>query len=156
MRLEIALAQLARVLAVRIAGVHRRADREARHEPPARDAVDHRHLFRDAHGRVVERERVAHHHERGVARAPREARRDQVRRRHQAVAVLVVLVHADAVEAELGGVLELVHELVVERVGEVRVEQRGVDVDPHRCVLLREILGQPRVGHQVEPQDLHC
>jgi len=34
----------------------------------------------------------------------------------------MVLVHADPVEAELGRVLELVHELVVERVSEVRVE----------------------------------
>ena len=38
---------------------------------------------------------------------------DQVGRRHQAVAVGMMLVHADRVEAAFGGVFELVHEVVV-------------------------------------------
>ena len=59
-RLEIALAQHRRVLAVGVAGVHRRADREAGDQPPARDAVDHREFFGHPRRRVVERERVAH------------------------------------------------------------------------------------------------
>ncbi len=63
--------------------------------------------------------------------------------------------HADGVEAELGGVLQLVHELVVHVVRAPGVEQRGVDVDPHRGVLLAEVVRQLRVGHQVEPQELH-
>ena len=42
--------------------------------------------------------------------APRERRGDEVGRGHQAVAVLVVLVDADAVEAERVGVFELVHD----------------------------------------------
>ncbi len=98
---------------------------KARDEPAAGDAVEHRELLGDARRRVVERERVAHHDDRGVARAPREARGDQVRRGHQAVGVRVVLVHADAVEADLGGELELVHELVVERVRRGGIEERG-------------------------------
>src|SRR6516164_3770967 len=44
-RLVITVAQHARVLAIGEAGVHRRADREAGDQPPARDAVDHREFF---------------------------------------------------------------------------------------------------------------
>ena len=59
MRFEIALAQLAWVLPIAVAGVHRRADREPRDQPAAGDAVDHRELFCDARGRVVQRDASA-------------------------------------------------------------------------------------------------
>src|SRR5437763_10591884 len=39
--------------------------------------------------------------------------------------------------------------------GAPRVEQRGMDVDPHRRVLLPEIVGKLGVGHQMEPHQLH-
>ncbi len=35
------------------------------------------------------------------------------------------------------------------------VEQARVDVDPDRRVLLLEVVRQVRVGHQVEPEQLH-
>ena len=74
-RLVIALAELARVLAVGEAVVHRRADREAGDQPAAGDAVDHREFFGDAGRRVVQRERVAHHADRRVGGAAGQRRR---------------------------------------------------------------------------------
>src|SRR5262249_16258627 len=57
--------------------------------------------------------------------------------------------------AALGCELQLVHEVVVHEVGALRVEQRGMDVDPDRRMLLAEIVGQLGVWHQVEPEQLH-
>ena len=153
--LVVAVAQLARVGAVGIGRVHRRADREAGDQAPARDAVDHGELFGHPRRRIVEREAVAEHADRRVGGAARQRRGDQVRRRHQAVAVGVVLVAADGVEAALGRVLELVEELVVHVMRALGVEQRGVDVDPDGGVLVLEVVGQLLVGHQVEPEEFH-
>ena len=146
-RLVVALAELRRVLAVGEAVVHRRADREAGDQPAAGDAVDHRELFGDAGRRVVQRQRVAHHADRRVGGATGQRRGDQVGRRHQAVAVGVVLVDADRIEAAGGGVFEFVHEVVVHVVGAAGVEQRGVDVDPDRGVLLPEVVRKFGVWH---------
>ena len=66
-----------------------------------------------------------------------------------------MLVAADGVEAAVGRVLHLVHEVVVHVVGALRVEQRGMDVDPHRGMLLAEVVRQLGVRHQVEPHQLH-
>src|SRR5262249_24789667 len=71
-RLEIALAQHRRVLAIGKAGVHRGADREAGDQPAAGDAIDHREFFRDPRWRIVEGERVAHHTDRRLAGAARQ------------------------------------------------------------------------------------
>ena len=144
-----------RDLAVAEVGVHRRADREAGDEPAAADAVEHGELLGDADRRVVEGDRVADHADRRAAGAAGQPGGDEVRAGHDAVAVLVVLVDADAVEAELVGVLELVHVLVVDGVGPRRVEQRAGDVDPDRAVRLPEVVGQVRPRHQVEPRELH-
>ena len=154
-RLVVALAQLRRVLAVGEAVVHRRADRKAGDQPTAGDAVDHRELLGDAGRRVVQRQRVAHHADRRVGGAAGQRRGDQVGRRHQAVAVGMVLVDADRVVAAGGGVFELVHEVVVHVMRAPRVEQRRVDVDPHRRMLLAEVVRQFGVRHQVEPHELH-
>jgi hypothetical protein len=153
--LVVAVAELARVLAVREARVHRRADREARDEPTSREAVEHRELLGDTERRVVERERVPHHDERRIAGPSRERGGHQVGRRHEAVPVRVVLVHADAVEADFGGELELVQELVVHPMSLDGIEEPGVDVDPHRRMPRLEVVGQVRVRHQVEPAELH-
>ena len=154
-RLVVAVAQQRRVLAVGVAGVHRRADREAGDQPSAGDHVDHGELFGHAGRRVVQRQRVAHDADRRIGGAARQRGRDQVGRRHQAIAVGVVLVHAHRVEAAVGGVFELVHEVVVHVVRAARIEQRGVDVDPDRGVLVAEAGRQLGVGHQVEPHQAH-
>ena len=67
----------------------------------------------------------------------------------------MVLVDADRVEPAFGGEFELVHEVVVHVMRAPRVEQRGMDVDPHRGMLLAEIVGQFGIRHQVKPHQLH-
>src|SRR5580700_9428053 len=67
----------------------------------------------------------------------------------------MVLVDADRVETAFGGEFELVHEVVVHVMGAKRVEQRGVDIDPHRGMLFAEVLRQFGIGHQVKPHQLH-
>ena len=67
----------------------------------------------------------------------------------------MVLVDADRVEPALGGEFELVHEIVVHVMGAPRVEKRGVDVHPHRRVLVPKIVRQLGVGHQVKPHQFH-
>lgn len=66
-----------------------------------------------------------------------------------------MLVHAQAVEAGLVSVFELVEILVVVRVAlDGIVEARG-NVDPNAAVTLREILRQMFVRHEVEEMTLH-
>src|SRR5205814_4876681 len=67
-----------------------------------------------------------------------------------------MLVHADGVEAHLGRELELIHEVVVHVMRSAWVEQRRMDVDPHRGMLLVEIVGKLCVRHQVKPHELHA
>src|SRR5262249_30414459 len=45
--------------------------------------------------------------------------------------------------------------IVVHEVCALRVEQRGVHVDPDRRMLLAEVLRQLRIRHQMEPHELH-
>ena len=154
-RLVVLLAQAGGGRAVCVVGVHGGADGEASDEPPAADAVEHGELLRDAQGRVVEREAVAENDNRGVARAPRERGGGDVRRRHDAVGVVVMLVDADAVEAGLVGEFELVEVFVVELVRLDGVEEPAGDVDPDAAVLFFEVGRQVAVGHEVEPADFH-
>ena len=84
-----------------------------------------------------------------------ERRRRQVGRRHQPVPVLVVLVHADAVEAHRVGVLELVEVRAVAPAGDLGIEQLD-GMSTHTLPMpLPEVVGQLRVRHEVEPADLH-
>src|SRR5215472_14451045 len=155
MGLVVALAQLTWVHAVGIGRVHRCADRETSDEPATRDAIDHGELFGHARGRVVERQAVAEDADGRVGRAPRQRGGHEIGRWHQAVAIRVMLVAADGIEAALGGVFELVEELVVHAVCPFGIEQRGMNIDPHRRVLLAKIVGQLLIGHQMEPQEFH-
>ena len=68
----------------------------------------------------------------------------------------MVLVDADAVEAELVGFLELVQVLVVDLMAAHGVVQlsRG-QVDPDAVVALPEVVGQVWVRHQVEEVKFH-
>ena len=68
----------------------------------------------------------------------------------------MVLVNANAVEAHVGGVFELVEVLVVNLVAAYRVEQLAGDVHPDAAVLLAEVLRQVGVGHQVKPVEFHA
>ena len=142
-------------LAVAEVRVHRRTHGKARDEPSAADAVEHRELLGHADGWVVQRDRVPDHTDRRATRPTGETGRDDVRAGHDAVAVLVVLVDADAVEPDRLGVLELVHVLVVDTVRDLRIEQRRRDVDPHRALRVAEVVRKRRPRHQVEPGELH-
>src|SRR5271155_2962825 len=67
----------------------------------------------------------------------------------------MMLVDAHRVEPAFGGEFELIHEVVVHVMRPPGVEQRGMNVDPDRGVLLPEIVGQLGIGHQMEPHQLH-
>src|SRR5215470_8994940 len=67
----------------------------------------------------------------------------------------MMLVAANAVEAERLRVLELVEVLVVDVVALARIVERVRNVDPHRAVLGAEVVRQVRPRHQVEPGELH-
>ena len=68
----------------------------------------------------------------------------------------MVLVDADRIEPAAGRVIQLIHEVVVHVVRAARVEQRRVDVHPHRRMLLTEVVRQLGVRHQVEPHEFHA
>src|SRR5262245_50826420 len=67
----------------------------------------------------------------------------------------MMLVAADGIETALGGVFELVEELVVHAVRTLGIEQRRMNINPHGRMLLPEVVGQLLVGHQMEPQEFH-
>ena len=154
-RLGVLLAGQRRDGAVGVVGVHRGADREARDQPPARQHVEHGELLGHAQRRIVERDRVAEHDQRRLRGPARQGRRHDVGRRHQAVGVGVVLVDADAVEAHLLGIFELVEILVIGDVAELGLVHAVGQVDPDRAVLLPEVVRHVRPGHQMEPGEFH-
>ena len=154
--LVIAFAEQRRVLSVGVAGIHGRADREAGDQAAAGDAVDHREFFGDPRRRVVEGEAVAHDAQRRPRRrAARQGAGDQIGRRHQPVAVRVVLVAAHRIQPDRRGVFHFVHEVVVHPVRAFGLEQARMDVYPHRRMFVAEILRQLGIGHEVKPQVLH-
>ena len=153
--LVVLVAQVRRVGAVAEAVVHRRTNGEAGDQATAGDAVEHGELFGHTGRRVVERDRVTEHHDGDILGAAAEVGSHQVRRRHQTVGVLVVLVDADAVIAGGSGGFELVQAVVVHLVGFGRVEQLRVDVNPDRVVRLGEVRREISVRHQMEEFKFH-
>src|SRR6185312_998719 len=109
----------------------------------------------DAGGRVVERDRITHHHDLGLRGAARQRCGDQIGRGHHPVGVLVMLVDAEAVETDALGIFELVEILVIGLMADLRIEEARGHIDPNRAVILLEVLRQLRIGHQVEPMELH-
>ena len=67
----------------------------------------------------------------------------------------MVLVHADAVKAELVGIFQLIQIVVVCLIADHRVVQGRVDIHPDRAILLAEVVRQIRIWHEVEPMELH-
>src|SRR5690242_3776602 len=66
-----------------------------------------------------------------------------------------MLVDADCIEPAGSRVLQLIHEVVEHVMRTTGVEQRRVDVHPHRWMLLTEIIRQFCVRHEVEPHEFH-
>ncbi len=104
---------------------------------------------------VAEADRVAEDHDPGLARPAGEGRGDDVRRGHDPVGRLVVLVAADPVEAEPVCVLELVEVAVVELVTELGIEVPVWEGERRAVEPLVEVSRQVRVGHQVEEVESH-
>src|ERR1700745_609743 len=104
----VTVSQLAWIGAIRVRGVHWRADRKPGDESTAGDAVDHGELFGDPCWRVVEGKAVAQDADHRIGGAPSEGGSHKVRRRHESIAVRVMFVAADGVVAALGGELELI------------------------------------------------
>ena len=133
------------------------AAHEAGDEAAAREVVEHR-VFLGNHQRIVEqRQRAAEDRELGALDAARERAGEHARDRHHAVGGLVVLVEADAVEAELVGELHLVEIFVIEL---------GALLRDRRCALENVTQAEPlrvdgvevdvAIGHQVEVEELHA
>ncbi len=155
MRLGVALLRLRRVDAH---GVIFGADaaHEAGDEAAARQVVDHRVFFGD-HQRVVEqRQRAAEDRDLGALDRARQRAGQHAGRRHHAVGGLMVLVEADAVEAEPVGQLHLVEILVIELGALLRIVVAVGIGHPGRAVLLDRVeVGVP-IRHQVEVEEFHA
>jgi hypothetical protein len=67
----------------------------------------------------------------------------------------MVLVDADAVEADGLRVFELIEILMIGDVAQFGIVHPAGQVDPDRAVLLPEIVRHVRPGHQVEPGEFH-
>ena len=130
------------------------AAHEAADDPAAADDVHHRDLFRDAQGVVAQGRGVAEDGDLGAMRPGDEVGGDDVRRGHEPVGCLVVLVDGDGVEAELLGVDELGEVLLVDLRAALRVEV-GVGVGDPRGALALERFVEVRPGHEVEVDELH-
>ena len=132
------------------------AAHEARDDAAAREIVEHRVFFGD-HQRIVhQRQRAAEDRDLRLLDAARERARERTGRRHHAVGGLVVLVEADAVEAEPVGQLHLVEILVIELGAFFRIVVAVGIGDPGGAVLLDGVeVGVP-VRHQVKVEELHA
>ena len=126
------------------------AAHESRDDAAARDDVEHGNLLGDAQRVLAERQPVAEDRDLRSGSPAHEHRRHHVGARHRAVAVLVMLVDAEPVPAELLRVLELVEVLVVERVAD-----RGVVVAVRQRHPRRRLVVVHDVRHQVEVVELH-
>ncbi len=157
-RLAEALALLDRDDAVRERRVSRQSGGKARHEPPAADAVEHRVFLGDARRRRGRGQGRADLHDRHVLPVGllRQHRAHQARIGHEAIDVLMMLIGAQPVHADLGGIDHLVEGRVV-----VRADLVGIgDVEPYRIdvgrvIALVEIRREVAIGHQVEHADFH-
>ena len=137
------------VVVLRPDAAHETAD-----DPAAADDIHHRDLLRDAQGVVAQRGGVAEDGDLRTLCPGDEVGGDDVRRRHEAVRGLVMLVDGDGVEAKLLGVDELGKVLLVHLRAALRVEV-GVGVGDPRGALALERLVEVRPGHEVEVDELH-
>ena len=131
----------------------RHAAGEAGQDAPARNGIGHRQFLGDAQ-RIVQRHQVAEHQELQLLGPLSADRRHHVRRVHHAVRRGVVLVQADAVEAELVHLLPGLQMLIVgprRDLAIVMIERQRVGQILGGFVLV-EVLA---VGQQVEDKNFH-
>ena len=155
-RFGIFIAGQAGNLAVAIIGVHRSPDRKAGQQAPAGNHVQHGKFFRHPKGWIVQGQRVANHGQGGLGGTAGQAGGNDIRRGHQAIAVLVMLVDANAIIAERVRVFELVHIFVVDKVALVGVVQLIGNIHPDGMVFFAKIIRQTRPRHKIKPGEFHC
>ena len=119
------------------------------------DVVDHGELFGHSHWVVEQRQGTPQNGDLDMFGAPRQRAGHDTRLGHQSVGVLVVLIDAHAVKAELIGVFELVKVAVVQLGTLFRVVVTVGQRDPGRVVGLVVVQVQIRIGHQVHHVELH-
>ena len=160
-RLTPARALVHRGYAVTDIGVATQPERHARHQSPAADAIEHRIFLGDADRRRGGGERRPELHDRDVvqaliARHPRQDGAEQVGIAHEPIGVLVVLVGADAIEADLGRQHKFIDRPIVEvghLVGIAILPPRRID--PGRGQTVRKIFRQIAIRHEMKTRDLH-
>src|SRR5262249_24621114 len=119
------------------------------------NAIDHCEFFGNTSRRIIQRQRVADDRDLDPVGLPGQDGRDEVRRGHQPVCVLVVLVDADAVESYLFCIYKSVDVVVIKPGAAVRVEKLVWAPDPRRVVTLLEIVRQIGPGHQMKEEESH-
>ena len=130
---------------------------EAGDQPAAGDVVEHREFLGDRQRVRQHRQRPPQHRDlRGVGNPPRQHPGEDVRAGHDAIGILVMLVDADTLEAELGGVFQLIQVAVVQVGALQRVVVAVRQRHPGRRVELVVVGIEVGIGHQVEEEEPHC
>jgi hypothetical protein len=155
-----AFAMLHRGDAVADRDVVAEAGRQPGNQAPAADTVDHRVFLGETNGRRRRNGgtelQKRHLVQSLIAGHLGQHRAEQIRIAHEPVWILVMLVGADGVEAELGREHQLVDRPVVvvgDFVGVAVFPPRRID--PGRRQLAGKILRQITVRHEMEHRDLH-
>ena len=156
MRLVISRPHLGRRNSVTAGGIHRRSHRETCHQSSAAQAIQQRKFLGYADRRIVERQRVAEYHQRGIGFAPGKHSRDHVRRNRKAVAVLMMLVQAEAVETEIIRHLEFV-EIPMQILRDLRRMTKLVvgRRHPDAFVTIAKVIRQVAISLHVKPNRFH-
>src|SRR4051794_644647 len=131
------------------------AAHEPGNDPPLRQIVEHRELFRDVDRIIHQRQGAAEDCDLDLFGALDQRTGDQIWRRHQAVGGLVMLVDADRVKAELLGIDESVDVAGVFLGTFGRVVEPVWQYHPGRAVLRRLFEVERPVRHQMEGDELH-
>ena len=132
------------------------AAHETGDEAAAGEVVEHGVFFRHHQRIVQERQCAAEDRELCALDRARQGAGEHARDRHHAVGGLVVLVEADAVEAETVGELHLVEVLVVKLGAVLRIVVAVGIGDPGGAIALDGVeVGMP-IGHEVEIEEFHA
>ena len=148
---------LVREIGVGAGGVVFRADaaHEAGDDPAFRQIVEHREFFSDVDRVVHQRQGTAEDRDLYPLGALDQRAGDQVRRRHQPIRGLMMLVDADRIEAELLGIDQRIDVAGVFLGALDRVVEAVRQYHPRRAVLRRLFEIERPVRHQMEGDELH-
>ena len=137
-----------------------KAGRQARNQAAAAETIDHRVFLgeadrrrrRDGGAKLQKRDLI----QSLIAGQPGEHRAEQIRVAHESVRILMMLVGADGVEAELGRKHQLINRPIVivgDFIGIAVFPPRRID--PGRRQLAGKVLRQVAVGHEMKHRDFH-